>query len=110
MECCKMGVRRKPRVWTNKDGTVSKAWVVDYTDNGGKRRNEQFDHKREADQAWAKIQLDLGKNAHIPARQTATVKYCSELWYAHAKPGKSSKRRSIPTRDTRKTLTIVSGL
>ena len=51
------------------DGSVSVKWVVDYTDNGGIRRNVQFDRKNEAEQAWAKIPVELGKNIHIAARQ-----------------------------------------
>jgi integrase len=71
----------RPRKWKNKDGTVSHSWVVDYHGNDGRRHNEQFDRRREAENAWAKIRLDLGKNIHVPASQSATVSEAAEIWY-----------------------------
>lgn len=69
----------RPRVWKNKDGSETKEWVVDYKDNGGTRRNLQFEKKREAEQRWAKIQIELGLNTHTPNSLSPTVSEAAEL-------------------------------
>jgi integrase/DNA-binding XRE family transcriptional regulator len=85
------------RQWKNKDGTVTKKWLVDYSDNGGTRRNLQFDRKREAEKAWAKIQVQLESHSHIAARQSATVKECSDLWLTACEDVKGVERTTLDT-------------
>ena len=53
-----MSVRK--RTWKNRDGSKKDAWIVNYTDDMGKRRIKTFASKRDAD-AYSAITV---LNAH----------------------------------------------
>jgi hypothetical protein len=53
-----MSVRK--RSWTTDKGEAKSAWVVDYSDQGGKRRLKTFDKKRDADAYHAKVATEVG--------------------------------------------------
>ena len=52
-----MSVRR--RTWRNGDGSLGEAWVVNYTDAGGKRRLKSFNRKREAESFEAAVAVRM---------------------------------------------------
>lgn len=66
-----MAIVRK-REWTYK-GEAKTAWIVDYTDQGGKRRQKTFDKKKEADAARIKIEIEIEKGAHTPDSQSKAI-------------------------------------
>ena len=73
-----MSVRR--RTWTNRDGSQGEAWVVAYSDQGGKRRIKTFDRRREADAFHASVSTELRSGVHVPDSQSVTVAEAGRLW------------------------------
>lgn len=65
------------REWTYK-GEKKEAWVVRYTDQGGKRRLQTFDKKRDADRYRMKVEFEIEQGTHIAAREALTVKELME--------------------------------
>ncbi|WP_371346072.1 tyrosine-type recombinase/integrase [Ancylobacter sp. IITR112] len=64
------------REWTHK-GETKTAWVVRYTDQGGKRRMKTFDKKRDADQYRNKVETEVERGEHIiPSRATTVRAAC----------------------------------
>src|SRR5262249_15075377 len=56
----------RKRVWKT-NGVEKTAWVVDYTDQAGKRRLKTFSTKREAD-SWAVLaRHEVAQGTHTPA-------------------------------------------
>jgi integrase len=73
-----MSVRK--RSWTTDKGEARTAWVVDYTDQGGKRRLKTFSKKRDADSWSAKAMTEIGKGIHTSGSDT--VAKAGEDWIA----------------------------
>jgi integrase len=69
------------RQWRKKDGSLSTCWVYDYIDSGGKRRNAQFDLKREAEAFRQKTEAELAGGIHTANRASVTIEQASQLWY-----------------------------
>lgn len=72
-----MAVRK--RIWTTSKGE-REAWIVDFTDQTGKRRWETFDRKGDADSRAATIRVELGKGTHVALDSKATVADIAERW------------------------------
>ena len=69
----------RKRVWTSR-GVERSAWVVDYFDQGGKRRLKTFATKKEAD-AWSVTALNEVKlGVHTAASASITVERAGDLW------------------------------
>jgi integrase len=73
-----MSVRK--RAWKTNRGEVREAWVVDYTDQLGKRHNETFARKKDADARHAKVAVDVRAGIHTPDSQSITVAEAGDLW------------------------------
>src|SRR6516165_6288430 len=73
-----MSVRK--RTWVNTDGSQGEAWVVNYTDFGGKRRLRTFEKKREADAFHASVAGELRSGIHVPDSESVTVAEAGRLW------------------------------
>jgi integrase len=73
-----MAVRK--RTWVNRDGSQCEAWVVVYTDRGGKRRLKSFERRREAEAYHASVATDLRRGLHVPDSQSVTVAEAGRLW------------------------------
>jgi integrase len=72
----------RKRVWKT-NGVEKTAWVVDYTDQSGKRRLKTFGTKKEAD-AWAvQARHEVAHGTHAPARNSVTVTEAFVRWIAH---------------------------
>ncbi|QOF94217.1 site-specific integrase [Novacetimonas hansenii] len=63
----------RKRMWENAKGETKEAWVVSYTDGGGKRRIKTFAKKKEADAYRARVVTDVERGLHIPDSQTKTL-------------------------------------
>ena len=72
-----MSVRK--RVWTNK-GETKEAWVHDYKDQAGRRRHKQFDHKKDADAYRRKVEDEIERGIHTPARLTTSFAKACQAW------------------------------
>jgi len=71
----------RKRVWKT-NGVEKTAWVVDYTDQAGKRRLKTFATKKEAD-AWAvTARHEVKQGVHTPVSVSITVAEAFERWIA----------------------------
>jgi len=73
-----MSVRK--RTWTNAKGESKEAWVVDYFDQGGKRRLKTFKRKKDADAYHAKSAVEISDGVHTADSQSKTVAEAATLW------------------------------
>src|SRR6516225_11706275 len=72
-----MSVRK--REWTYQ-GETREAWIVDYVDGSGQRRNKNFKRKRDADAYHAKVGVDVRAGTHTPDSTSLTVAQAGQLW------------------------------
>jgi integrase len=75
-----MSIRQ--REWTTPNGKKRSAWVVDYLDAKGKRRNKQFRTKKAADDWRSETKVDLRQGTHVADRDGTTVSEAGKLWIA----------------------------
>jgi integrase len=73
-----MSVRK--REWVSPQGEAREAWVVDYVDGRGQRRNKNFKRKRDADAYHAKVGVDVRAGIHTPDSTSLTIAQAGELW------------------------------
>jgi integrase len=73
-----MSVRR--RSWTNRDGSLSESWLVDYTDQRGRRHIKTFDRRKDADAYHATVTVDVRQGTHLPDSESITVAEAGRLW------------------------------
>lgn len=62
----------RKRKWTHK-GVEGEAWVLDYVDNAGKRRQKTFDKKKDADKERLRIESEVAAGIHVAASATIKV-------------------------------------
>lgn len=77
-----MAVRK--RVWTTRKGEDKVAWIVDYADGSGVRRQKTFAKKRDADAFEAKASVEIKEGTHVADRASITVSEAGKLWIASA--------------------------
>ena len=81
-----MSVRK--RTWTkekeNEVGEVEviemSAWLVDYTDLKGQRRNKQFQRKRDADAFYHQASVEVRDGIHTVDSDSITVEEAAAIW------------------------------
>ncbi len=80
-----MAVRK--RVWETKNGP-KEAWIVDYADTTGTRRQKTFPRQKDA-KAWWNTQgaAEIAGGTHTPDSQSKTVAEAGELWIRDAETG-----------------------
>lgn len=61
----------RKRKWTH-NGVEKETWVVNYTDQLGKRRQETFDKKKDADGRRVEIEGEISKGIHTAINETVT--------------------------------------
>jgi integrase len=72
----------RKRTWKSR-GEERSAWIVDYFDQGGTRRQKTFATKKAAD-AWAVSALhEVKEGTHTPHSVSVTVTEAVERWIAH---------------------------
>jgi len=76
-----MSIRK--RKWTAASGLEHEAWVVDYVDQGGKRRNKQFDRKKSADEFETTVRSELRSGIHTADSASVTVSKAGDRWIAN---------------------------
>jgi integrase len=76
-----MSIRK--RKWKSADGLEHEAWVVDYVDQGGKRRNKQFERKKEAEQFETTVRSELRAGIHTADGASVTVSQAGDRWIAN---------------------------
>jgi integrase len=73
-----MSVRK--RQWQAANGEIKNAWVCDYFDQHGKRRNETFPTEKQAKLREAQVRLDISKGKHVALDTKATVADIARRW------------------------------
>ena len=73
-----MSVRK--RAWTTSKGEQKEAWVVDYVDQGGKRRLKTFPKKKMADNFEATASVEIRAGVHTADSASITVAEAGKLW------------------------------
>jgi integrase len=73
-----MSVRR--RIWESADGSRGEAWVVNYTDGGGKRRLKTFRRRRDAEVFELSVAGEVRAGLHVPDSQSVTLAEAGRLW------------------------------
>ena len=72
----------RKREWTH-NGTKRFAWAVSYTDLSGKRPQEQFRTKKEADARREEIEAELKSGVHVSASNSITINQATDEYLAH---------------------------
>lgn len=80
-----MSVRR--RKWKS-NGEVKEKWVVNYSDQEGKRRLKTFDRKCDANDYHTTVAIDIKNGIHTPDSASVTVAKAGELWLAECEAAK----------------------
>ncbi len=70
-------------------GEPKTAWICDYVDGSGKRRQKTFEKKKDADRFRDKVQGEIERGEHVPDREGMTVKKCAEYFIRHAEGRKN---------------------
>ena len=73
-----MSIRR--RVWRTAAREAREAWVVDYFDAGGVRRNAQFERKREAVAYDVKVRTEVRAGTHTAPSVSITIDEAAANW------------------------------
>lgn len=75
-----MSIRK--RKWKSADGIELTAWIVDYYDQAGKRRQKTFDKKKSADDFEAISRGEKKAGIHTPDSSSIKVGEAGERWIA----------------------------
>ena len=78
-----MSVRR--RRWTTSKGVEREVWLVDYTDQNGKRHAKAFQKKKDADAFANQTAVDVRGNIHIADSDSITVAEAAQDWLTRAR-------------------------
>lgn len=73
-----MAIRK--RTWRTAKGEEKSAWIVDYSDASGTRRQKTFTKKKDADQFAATAKVEVREGVHVADSATITVKEAGDLW------------------------------
>jgi integrase len=73
-----MSIRK--RAWTTAKGAEKEAWVVDYTDQHGKRRLKTFAKKKDAEAFRATAGVEVREGVHTAASASITVAEAGADW------------------------------
>ena len=63
----------RERTWTTSTGAEKSAWVVDYTDQNGKRHIKTFPRKKDAKDFEASTHIEVRGRIHVADADTVTV-------------------------------------
>jgi integrase len=77
-----MAVRK--RRWVS-GGEEKSAWIVDYFDQGGVRRQETFARKKEADARWLEVGHEIREGTHTARGASVIVEEAAALWIEAAR-------------------------
>jgi integrase len=73
-----MSVRK--RRWITSKGEARETWIVDYVDQAGDRHIETFERKKEADEHWATVKVEVRKGVYIAPSKSPTVAAAADKW------------------------------
>lgn len=88
----------RKREWVTPKGEQKSAWVVDYIDQGGKRRLKTFARRKDADDWRTKSQHEISHGVHTPESASVTLKEAGERWIRSAETVGELERSTIRQR------------
>lgn len=77
-----MSIRK--RTWTTASGAEKTAWVVDYSDGTGTRRQKTFAKKKDADTFEATAKIEIREGIHVADSASVSVSQAGRFWIATA--------------------------
>src|SRR5262245_12637931 len=77
-----MSVRK--RKWKTSKGEECEAWVVNYTDQQGKRILKTFEKKKDADAFAASSRVEIIEGTHVADSASVTVSEAGDFWVKSA--------------------------
>ena len=90
-----MSIRK--RSWTTAKGVEKEAWVVDYFDGTGVRRQKTFTKKKEADAFAATAKVEVREGVHVADSASVSVREAGAFWIASGE-GANLERSTINQR------------
>src|SRR5262249_30211489 len=78
----------RKRNWMTRQGEAKEAWVVNYTDQSGKRRLKTFAKKKLADAFAATVRIQVQHGVHTADSESVTVAEAGRLWITTAEKNK----------------------
>lgn len=99
-----MSVRK--RTWQPKKGRQKEAWIVDYKDLNGDRRQKTFNLKKDADRHWDQVKAELRDGIHVAERETITVAEAGDNWITDCEVEHELERSTIDAYKTHLELHI----
>jgi integrase len=84
------------REWTNKDGSKSSSWRVQYKDEGGRWRRKDFERQADAKKFAETIASKVQSGEHVSAGATVTVAEIARRYVDALESGKDGKRKVEP--------------
>lgn len=76
-----MSIRK--RTWVTR-GQQKTAWVLVYSNGNGKRKQETFTTRREAERRWSEVSAELRRGSHVSLADSLTVAQAGDLWIERA--------------------------
>jgi integrase len=73
----------RERRWKTSKGEARRAWILDYFDRDGVRRQETFERSGDAKAREAEITVDLRKGVHTPRSVSPTVAKVGAPWFEY---------------------------
>jgi integrase len=70
----------RKRNWQSPSGKSKTAWVVDYSDQHGRRHLKTFARKRDADAYHASVAMEVRAGTHTADSQSVTIAQAGKLW------------------------------
>ena len=89
----------RQKIWTNRDGSVTKKFELTYTDYSGKRFTKMFDLKREADAERIRIENDLAEGMHVSPKNSRSVIKGLRSWLSYMEGLEKAGKRERSTVD-----------
>jgi hypothetical protein len=84
------------REWTNKDGSKSSSWRVQYKDDSGRWRRKDFERQAEAKKFADTIASKVQSGEHVSAGATFTVAEIARRYVDAIESGKDGKAKTEP--------------
>lgn len=72
----------RKRTWTATNGEEKQAWLVDYRDQGGRRRAKQFARKKDAEKWLVDTAWQVSKGVHTHDSDSITIAKAADHWLA----------------------------
>jgi integrase len=88
----------RKRTWRSATGEAKAAWIVDYTDGAGKRRQKTCARKKEADAFAAKASVEVHEGVHTADSASITIAEAADLWLASCSGLEGSTRAQYKNR------------